>query len=82
MRGSGDARYVCVSANPAILYFNTPVHSSLRTWSKVLFDQDYNYENQKDEKMKKSKTENLLTYHPAKACSICILHDSNSIPIL
>jgi len=30
-RGTCDARYVCVSAKPAILYFNTEVHSSLRT---------------------------------------------------
>merc|ERR1719341_2538546 len=30
-KAKGDARYVCVSANPAILYFNTEVHSSLRT---------------------------------------------------
>ena len=40
-RGTCVARYVCVSANPAILYFNTEVHSSLKTWSTISFGPDY-----------------------------------------
>ena len=56
-RGTCDARYVCVSAKPAILYFNTEVHSSLRTWSTICFGQ-----NSKLQKIKAQQVKHLNTF--------------------
>ena len=78
-----DARYVWVSAKPAILYFNTEVHSLLKTWGNDLSRQQlaHHIHRKKKGKLWKRERQENNAHHTTKACPVRIFHYSHSVPI-